>query len=380
MNDDDARRIVQAAFNRAHIAPSPGFETRMQVVLQAAALKQPVHRQRPRLREGLAVLAAAIAAVAVVATLLAPRIFTQVHQPAGTSSPSPTQSPVATSPTPDPNACRLPVVVDDESTHVLELTAGFIDVASGQFSSDPNISFADLPGAQVGKNGILQIAVYDSLVKRWLPSYTVSPDQQSYVYVTVKPGPAGSQPVASELHTYDLVQHIDRIVWTFAATMSTFRWSADGIYASTVPFVGGAQRYWRVDPVSTRATEINEATFNPYQSLISGPGSYGVSGPDPERALYTVGSRDPGTRYTDFVIIDGKRTDIYSGVNGDQMDFDPVNVWYDGSLLWFSNYDSKYLWSWTAANGLTRHSVLIPGAAGSDPTHPVVYSIAGPCV
>ena len=369
MNESTLRSLFRSAIGEPEVPAHLSNQARL-------ALKQSIDRQSPRLREGLAVLAALLAAVAVVATLLAPRVFTRVHQLAGTSSPSP----LATSPRPEPSACHLPVVVDDESMHVLKVTAGFIDVASGQFSSDPNVSFADLPGAQLGKNGMPQIEVYDSVVKRWLPSYTVSPDQQSYVYVTVKAGPAGSQPVATELHAYDLVQHRDRIVWTFAGAMATSRWNVDGIYASTDPFVGGPQRYWRVDPVSTRATEINEATFNPYQFLISVPGSSGVSGPDPERALYTIGSRDAGTRYTDFVIIDGKRTDIYSGVNGDRMDFDPVNVWYDGPRLWFSNYDSKYLWSWTAASGLTRHSVQIPGGAGSDPTHPVVYSIAGPCL
>ena len=61
------------------------------------------------------------------------------------------------------------------------------------------------------------------------------------------------------------------------------------------------------------------------------------------------------------------------------MDFDPYNVQYDGSLLWFSNFDSKYLWSWTAAGGLKRHSLQIPNATG-DPLHPVVYRIAGPCL
>ncbi len=95
--------------------------------------------------------------------------------------------------------------------------------------------------------------------------------------------------------------------------------------------------------------------------------------------MYTIGGRNPGTPYTIVVIVDGHPTDIYSGVNGDQMDFDPVNVWFDGSRLWFSNYDSKYLWTWTAATGLTHYSVQIPGAPGGY-RHSVVYWIAGPCL
>ncbi len=139
-------------------------------------------------------------------------------------------------------------------------------------------------------------------------------------------------------------------------------------------------------PVSGQATEIDAATFDPYFSLIRssppptgrGP-SLGISGNDPEHAMYTIGGRNPGTPYTIVVIVDGHPTDIYSGVNGDQMDFDPVNVWFDGSRLWFSNYDSKYLWTWTAATGLTHYSVQIPGAPGGY-RHSVVYWIAGPCL
>jgi hypothetical protein len=369
MNESTFRSLFRSAIGEPEVPAHLSNQARL-------ALKQSLDRQTPRLREGLAVLAALVAAVAVVATLLAPRVLTHVQQPAAISSPSP--SPLATSPSPDPNACRLPVVVEDDTNLTMQLTAGFIDVASGHFSAE-QVSFADLPHvATISKSQVTAVgidllsAVYDPVVKRWLPSSVVSPDQLSYVYVSV----TGQ---SSEVHIFDLVQHHDRIVSTFSDAIGVSRWTVDGIYASGTPFAGGKLRYWRIDPLTGRASEINEATFNPYASLISGPGSFGVSGADPEHALYTVGSRDPGTRYTDFVIIDGKRTNIYSGINGDRMDFDPVNVGYDGPRLWFSNYDSKYLWSWTAATGLTRHSVQIPGLPDAA-RHSVVYTIAGPCV
>jgi hypothetical protein len=371
MNESSLRSLFRKAIGEPDVPAHLSSQTRV-------ALKQSLETQTPRLREGLAVLAALVVAFAVVATLLAPRLFTHVQQAVGTSSPSASPAPVATSPSPDPNACRLPVVVEDDTNLIMQLTAGFIDVASGRFSAQ-KVSFADLPhvavipGKQVTAVGIdLLNAVYDPVVKSWLPSSVVSPDQLSYVYLT-------DNARSSEVHIYDLVQHSDRIVWTFGAPIGVSRWTVDGIYASTEPLGSVNLRYWRIDPLSGGATEINKATFNPYESLISGPGSFGVSGADPERALYTIGSRDPGTRYTDFVIIDGKRTNIYTGVNGDRMDFDPVNVWYDGPRLWFSNYDSKYLWSWTAATGLTRHSVQIPGLPDAA-RHSVVYTIAGPCV
>ena len=70
---------------------------------------------------------------------------------------------------------------------------------------------------------------------------------------------------------------------------------------------------------------------------------------------------------------------IYTGVANDKKDFDPFNVVYDGSLLWFSNADAKYLWSWTAATGLTRHAVQLPGVPFTG-KRPAGYTIAGPCV
>ena len=378
MNEEEARLNIQSAFARAHRSPTPGFAARMQATLQATALKRPVHRQPPRLREGLAVLAAVVVAVVVVAALLAPRLLTHVSQPAGIASPSP--SPLV-SPTPDPSTCRLPVVVQDEAVGTETITPGFIDVASGRFTSDPNVSFADLPHlAPADENALKLLSVYDPVVKRWLPgAIAESPDQLAYAYVL--PRSSGD-----ELHVFDLIQHQDRIISSPAAQIHLAGWRGDGIYASTEPWQTNGGRFWRIDPTSGQATEIDAATFDPYFSLIrpSPPPtgrapSLGISGNDPEHAMYTIGGRNPGTPYTIVVIVDGHPTDIYSGVNGDQMDFDPVNVWSDGSRLWFSNYDSKYLWTWTAATGLVRYSVQIPGAPGGY-RHSVVYWIGGPCL
>jgi hypothetical protein len=355
MNESTFRSLFHSAIGEPEVPIHLSSQARL-------ALQQSLDGHTPRLREALALVAALVAAVAVAATLLGPRMFTHDQQPAASSPP-----PVVTSPSPDPNACRLPIVIDDETTGVLKETAGFINVASGQFSADKNVSFADLPHEATFANNA-PFAVYDPVVKRWLPSEPVSPDQLSYVYVTVKAG-------SSQLHIYDLVQHNDRTVWTYRASISPTRWKGDGIYALTVPFAGGDGRYWRIDPLSGRVTKIDQATFNPYQ--VSAP-SWGSSGLDPERALYTIGSRDKGTRYTTFVFINGKRTDIYSGVNGDKMDFQPDSVSFDGSRLWFSNNDSKYLWSWTAAAGLVRHIVHIPNGPGS--ARQVVYYVMGPCV
>jgi hypothetical protein len=368
MNENDARSAIQAAFERAHVSPALGFEARMQTVLLRAAPAQAVTR-RPHLREGLGVLAAVVVAVAVISALVGPRLFTRVQQPAVVASPSP----LAPSPSPNASACRLPVLGFLLTGEQFHNTAGFVDVATGKFSAATDVSFADLAtvtnGATISATG----GVYDPVLKRWLPSDVLSPDQLSYVYVTIKGG-------ASTLHTFDVVHHTDRVVWTLKGVRATpTGWKDNGIYAFTDDLSGSSAppRYWRVDPQSGKATEIDRATFNPYLSLFTGASQWGTSGIDPERMIYMIGGLD--TKHTYFVIIDGRRTDIYTGVANDKKDFDPFNVVYDGSVLWFSNVDGKYVWSWTAATGLTPHSVKLPGAPFTGKQE-AGYSIAGPCV
>jgi hypothetical protein len=368
MNDNDARSAIQAAFRRAHISPAPGFEARMQTGLLRAAPTQSVSR-RPHLREGLAILAAVVAAVAVVAALIGPRLYTRSPQPAVIASPSP----MAPSPSPNANACRLPVVVDFSLVWAPPFVAGFIDVATGKFSAATDVSFADLATNTEGATVSVTGGVYDPVLKRWLPSEVLSPDQLSYVYVTIK----GS---ASTLHIFDVAHHTDRAVWTLQGVVTTpTGWKDDGIYAFTDDLSGSSAppRYWRVDAHSGKPTEIDRATFNPYLSLFTGAGQWGTSGVDPERMIYMIGGLD--TKHTYFVIINGKRTDIYTGVANDKKDFDPFNVVYDGSFLWFSNADAKYLWSWTAATGLTRHAIQLPGAPFTG-KRPAGYTVAGPCM
>lgn len=380
MNESTFRSLFHEAIGEPEVPAYLSSHARQALTL--------AHDRAPRRREGIAVLAAVVAVLAVVATLLGPRLLPHVQQPVGIPSPSP--SPLAPSPSPDLNACRLPVVVNDASNHARSVvTAGYIDVASGQFTADPSVSLADLPHVAPQGWVDLDLAQYDPVVKRWVPSDVLSPDRRSYVYLTTNGG-------SSELHVYNVVQRTDQIVWTYAGAISVPQWKQDGIYAASPPYphldprvVNPNQKYWRIDPVTGIATEIDAATFNPYGSLISslwppppttpwhGSG-LSISGTDSGRALYRIGGRDPGTPYIVIVFVNGARADIYSGIQGDQMDFDPYNVWYDGSLLWFSNYDSKYLWSWTRAGGLMRHSIQIPNATG-DPVHPVVYRIAGPC-
>jgi hypothetical protein len=365
MNESSFRQLLHKAIGDSDPPAHLSSQTRM-------ALRQSVAMPPARQHEALIVIAALLATFAVLVALLVPRLFTHIQQPVGVSSPSP--SPLAPSPTPDANACRIPVVVNDSSSlKASKLTAGFVHVGTGEFTADQNASVADLPFIAAQPSQILDLASYDPVVKRWVPSTVVSPDQLSYVHVTHNNG-------RSELHTYDLVRHQDRIVWTVGASIDFPFWRPDGIYVSANRYSFVDQTYWRVDPASGQATVIDEATFDPYKPLFNVPGRKSMwGGPDPERMFYMLGSPDPGARYTVYVIVDGKRADVYSGVMGDQMDFDPLSVWFDGSRIWFANRDAKYLWSWTTATGLVRHSVQIPQAPGA-PAHTLTYRVAGPCI
>jgi hypothetical protein len=364
MNESNFRQLFHRAYGDAD--PPAHLYSQFRTSLRHSVVRQPA-----RLHEGFVVAGALVIAFAALAALLAPRLFPHVLQPVGVSSPSP--SPLT--PSPDPTACRIPVVVTDNHTRTTRtFAAGFIEVSTGRFTADPNVNFADLPYiAPQGPAVVLELATYNPVVKRWVPSFVLSPDKKSYLYVAQKGGSA-------EVHVYDLVQQMDRIVWTTAAVIDFPFWREDGIFVSSNLYARDKQSFWRIDPVSGKVTVIDGAVFTPSKPFMSVPGAHGFSsGPDPERMLYTNGGRDPGTRYEDFVIINGKRVDIYSGVNGDQMDFDPFNVWFDGSRLWFSNFDSKILWTWTAATGLVRYPIQIPNATG-DPMHPVTYRVAGPCI
>ena len=67
MNESTFRSLFRSAIGEPEVPAHLSNQARL-------ALKQSLDRQTPRLREGLAVLAALVAAVAVVATLLAPRV------------------------------------------------------------------------------------------------------------------------------------------------------------------------------------------------------------------------------------------------------------------------------------------------------------------
>lgn len=73
-------------------------------------------------------------------------------------------------------------------------------------------------------------------------------------------------------------------------------------------------------------------------------------------------------------------TTIYSGIEGDAVDFDPENALFDAHGIWFSNFDATRLWLWTASAGLQSFAVsglpTVPKSIRSN----VSFYPAGPCV
>ncbi|HKV88793.1 MAG TPA: hypothetical protein VJT78_12420 [Candidatus Dormibacteraeota bacterium] len=370
MDESTFRSTVREAVGEARVPAYLATHVRQ-------AVRHSAERPAPRSQATIAAFAAMLIALAIVVALLAPRLSQQVQGPVVGASPS--ASPAVVSPTPDPDACRLPVVVDNKVGQVTTLTAGFLDVKSGRVTSDPNVTFGDLPhirptlppGTQLHGPAELIDTYYDPAVGRWLPASFVSPDRLSYAY-TVR----GSK---TEVHVYDLARRKDRIVWTTTLAVYPLRWEPEGIYMTTLPVGFPDSRYWRIDTSTSQVLAVDEAAADPYAHVLDVPGTHAVTSSDPEKALFNVGGRNPGTRYTDFVIVNSTRTDIYSGVNGDGMDFDPVNVQFDGRRLWFSNYDDRYLWSWTAQSGLKRYVVHIPGTPSGSRSS-LTYMVAGPCL
>ena len=98
------------------------------------------------------------------------------------------------------------------------------------------------------------------------------------------------------------------------------------------------------------------------------------------RAVFRIGARDPGTKYSVVVVESGRATTIYSGVAGDATGFDPGGVYSDGHGLWLGNSvllgssDVSRVWLWTRSAGL--RSFKVTGLPYSN----VSFDPAGECV
>jgi hypothetical protein len=309
-------------------------------------------------------------------------LFSLHHSSVGT--PNVATSAATAQPAPDSTPCALPVEVTGTfqspgQNPDITTTLGFVNIPAGAFRVDPNATVQDLPASDP-----LGPRMYSAQLKRWLPasSQTVSPDGRSYAYTRLLPaGATYSSFSSSELHVVDVPAKNDRRVWSYAGSIDLVEWSSDGILAATVPPTGGVSLLWRVDPGGRGASQApNNA--DPTSLASFGGGSYAYLGGDASgRAVFRSGSRDPGMRYSVFVVESGKRTVIYSGTAGDATDFDPGGVSFDAYGIWFGNDDGTRVWLWSTSSKLQSFKVsgLPPAPQGYVNTY-VTIGAVGPCV
>jgi hypothetical protein len=289
----------------------------------------------------------------------------------GENLPATNASPVAQS-VPVSFTCALPVnTISPIGNPSLgfKMSAGFVNIPTGEFWVDPAAALQDLPS---DKSGLF--ATYSSPLKRWLPadSRTVSPDGRSYVYVKWLPEDAnysrkGVTPTSTELHVVNAAKKTDQKLWSTADLIGIDGWDSHGILVNTSPKEGGAPGLWRIDPATGRVTQMPsdaEQTSLPADVLPQSGIMYMTIGQDKQgRAVFRIGSRDLGTKYSVVVVESGRATTIYSGVAGDATDFDPGGVYSDAHGLWLGNSvlvgssDVSRVWLWTKSAGLRSFKV-----------------------
>ena len=317
-----------------------------------------------------AILATTLAVVLIV-VLLGTRVMLP---PQGGVAPAPGGSTAAT-PGADSFPCALPVIVTEELETSIKTVAGFVNIPDGGFRVDPKATVDDLP-----HNPGDAPMTYSAALNRWLPAIPerIAPNGTQYAYVT--PGAASSQ-----LHVVDGATKSDRVVWTYAAGIDVVAWTDSGLIATTVPFGGGVLLTWSVD-VTTGHISRAPASANPTNipvSLMGGSGGSSYMGSDAQgRAVFRLGSRDPGAKYSVVMVESGEVVaTIYAGSQGDGKDFDPAGADFDAHGLWMGNFDAKRFWLWSSGS-LRSFSVsgLPAPYVGAGGQTFVSAGPAGPCV
>jgi hypothetical protein len=383
MNEHESRDLVRDALGE----PPP---------LAAPVLASP-KSLGPRANTGAMTVIAFLLAALLVLVLVSYRMSFRLR---GETLPATNASPGA-QPALASFHCALPVVATSWAAYpgrdpVMKVSAGFVNIPAGEFWVDPAATLQDLPSDIGGFS-----ATYSPELNRWLPadSRTVSPDGRSYVYVKWLPEDAmysrkGVTPTSYELHVVNAAKKTDQKLWSTADSVGIDRWDSHGILVDTVPKGGGPLTLWRIDPASGRVTQApsdaEQATL-PVDALPQSGINYMTLGQDKRgRAVFRIGSIDPGTKYSVVVVESGRATTIYSGVAGDATDFDPGGVYSDAHGLWLGNNNGSRIWLWTESAGLRSFKVTglppAPEVTGL-PTAPPGYKFysvslgpAGECV
>ena len=339
-------------------------------------------RAYPRAMATLAIALAVLLVLVLVASRIALR-------PQGMNLPAAKPSGVAQV-GPDAFPCSLAVMAVSEAENpgqnpATSASLGFVNIPAGTFRMDPTPTVSGLPGGSAAESSF-----YSAELKRWVPASarTISPDGLAYAYVMLLPaGATYSNFTSSELHTYDVARKADRMVWSYAAGVEIIAWDAAGIIVSTVPPQGGIRLLWRVDPAgggASQASQESDPSWLPMalaRTVLPHGGNYGYLGSDHGRAVFRIGSRDRGTKYSVVAIESGQATTLYAGTAGDSTDFDPTGVYSDGHGLWLGNFDGSRVWLWSRSTGLQSFKVSgLPQAPSGYAYSNVNFAPAGACV
>jgi hypothetical protein len=342
--------------------------------LAAPVLASPKSRG-PRAHTGAMTVIAFVLAALLVLLVVSYRMSFRLR---GETLPATSASPVA-QPAPASFTCALPVNTTSYTGSPslgFKMSAGFVNIPTGEFWVDPAATLQDLPSDKSGLS-----ATYSSPLKRWLPadSRTVSPDGRSYVYVRWLPEDRnysikGVTATSYELHVVNAPKKTDQKLWSTADLIGVDRWDSHGILVNTSPKGGGPPGSWRIDPATGRVTQepsgAEQASLPADALPQSGIWSMTLGQDKQGRAVFRIGSRDSGTKYSVVVVESGRATTIYSGVAGDATDFDPGGVYSDGHGLWlgnsWGNSDGSRVWLWTKSAGLRSFKVTgLPYSNGS---------------
>lgn len=345
------------------------------------ALGEPPRLRDPQLRPpatgasrsytGFTALLAATLAIVLIVVLLGTRVMLR---PQGGITPGPGGS-AATTPGADSFPCALPVIVTEELENSINYVAGFVNIPDGGFRVDPKATIDDLP-----HNPGDAPTTYSAALNRWLPAIPerISPNSTQYAYVTQGAG-------SSQLHVVDGATKSDRIVWTYAAGIDVVAWNDSGLVATTVPFAGGVQLTWSVNVTTgriSRAPDSANPTNIPVWLTAGSSGSMYMGSDSQGRAVFRLGSRDPGVKYSVVLVQSGGVVaTIYSGSQGDGKDFDPAGADFDAHGLWMGNFDAKRFWLWSSGSlrSFSVSGLPAPFAGGGGQSF-VSAGPAGPCV
>jgi hypothetical protein len=251
---------------------------------------------------------------------------------------------------------------------------------------DPNAGPPDVP------------SYYSPAVQRWLPvsAGAVAPDGRTYAWVKTLPvGRIYSNFKSSELLIHDVAASTDRIVWTYAGTITVWRWDSGGIRVNVgrVKSNQPSQTWWFVEPVSGALTRDNSnlpfMSFAPFKPLPGDPHDPGFTTPGmttDSHIIWWIGNLDtPGA--IDWVFYEtapGHRVYLYRGVEGTATSFDPELALVDSTGIWFSDADyvldlKPAVWHWQLGIGLRKYRLAGLPALLKGSNAYILVRPAGPC-